>query len=366
MIYGNSYQSGRYYDSSVIYNEADLSIPADLDTIPSEFTTFSELALFVAEGTEKDYNDMMQEIGVNELAVFESTGQFIVYEGAEGDGLVAKAVNLFKKIWEKIKGAFTRILNWFDERKRQKDVQFIAKVKAKMSTALANIAKSDPSRKFGAIHELKKEISVKPYVDRAHSMMENVEKSMLDGVNKDSDIGALKDEKMESVVKTVTGYNGTTFGDIKQDFVNDLIDENETDITAGNIGSYYDKFCKTVLDQVSARRAIKEAYNSEKKLIDAAITKAKKQRKSARKDKADFMVKAYAAQITVFKEIILCLHSCSSICLDVLKRNYNESKMILIKVSNATVTKNSSNTTANDESYYYDDNRSVIETAFDW
>ena len=69
------------------YNDL-LNVKADMSVIPAYSMSFAENALFVAEAVEKDFNTLFQNIGIQELAVFESTGVQVVYENEKLDKLL--------------------------------------------------------------------------------------------------------------------------------------------------------------------------------------------------------------------------------------------------------------------------------------
>ena len=57
-----------------------------------------------------NFNAMMKSIGVAELAVYESTGEEMIYEAGTLSSLFDKIKAMLKKIWEKMKSLFTKFM----------------------------------------------------------------------------------------------------------------------------------------------------------------------------------------------------------------------------------------------------------------
>ena len=63
----------------------------------------------VAENTA-NWNSIMEAIGIDELAVYESTGYEMIYEAGTISGIFEKFKDFFKKLLEKIKGIFAKFM----------------------------------------------------------------------------------------------------------------------------------------------------------------------------------------------------------------------------------------------------------------
>lgn len=87
------------------------SIQPDMSIIPS-FASLAEATMYVVEANEIHFNNMMKSIGLHELAVFESTGSVLLYEG-EGEDTSEEAKseetkNVEEKKEDFVAGFFTR------------------------------------------------------------------------------------------------------------------------------------------------------------------------------------------------------------------------------------------------------------------
>ena len=87
-----------------------------------------EGAYAIVAESEANYNKIMQAVGVAELAVFESTGEEMVYEAADVKGFFGKVKEFFVNLWEKIKGLFKKFFAMFDSYVKN-DKDFVSKYK---------------------------------------------------------------------------------------------------------------------------------------------------------------------------------------------------------------------------------------------
>ena len=110
-----------------------------------EFNTMLESAIFVGSLMEEAYADLMKEIGIDELAVYESTGAEILYEAEDGTETEAgksfkdKAAGFFQKIWGSIKAMFEKAIKWFQEKMKVARANKVDKLKKAWEAKKANI-----------------------------------------------------------------------------------------------------------------------------------------------------------------------------------------------------------------------------------
>lgn len=76
----------------------------------SENTTLMEDSLMAVAESENEWNQMMQNVALQELAVLEATGQEMVYEAADKESFFTKVINWFKSLWSKIAGLFNKLI----------------------------------------------------------------------------------------------------------------------------------------------------------------------------------------------------------------------------------------------------------------
>lgn len=88
-----------------------------------------EAAWAIVAESEANYNAIMQAVGIEELNAFEESGAEMVYEAGQISGFVGKAKEFFIKMWEKIKGLFTKFFAMFNQYTKS-DKDFINKYKS--------------------------------------------------------------------------------------------------------------------------------------------------------------------------------------------------------------------------------------------
>jgi len=88
------------------------AVRPDMTAFPS-YVSLSESLNYVLEANEKDFTTLIENIGIKELAVFESTGSVVLYEeGDENDDEVKEEkFNFIEKAWARVKAFFEKILN---------------------------------------------------------------------------------------------------------------------------------------------------------------------------------------------------------------------------------------------------------------
>ena len=85
-----------------------------------------EGAMAIVAESEANYNAIMRAVGIEELAVYESTGAEMVYEAGNISSFFGKVKEFFKKIIEKIKALFKKFFAMFDSYTKS-DKEFLNK-----------------------------------------------------------------------------------------------------------------------------------------------------------------------------------------------------------------------------------------------
>lgn len=109
----------------------------DIDSIPAQECyeeNSMDSALRVMAETTANWNAIMESIGIEELAVYESTGTDIIYEEGTISNIFNKIKEVLKKIIEKIKGIFNKFITVLNSW-TAKDKEFIRKYKADLLKA---------------------------------------------------------------------------------------------------------------------------------------------------------------------------------------------------------------------------------------
>ena len=82
----------------------------DVEFVDNGIEDVMESALRNIYEADLNHHNMMKDIGIAELAVYEQTGQEVVYEAGAARGVFERIKAGLKKIWEKIKSLFTKFI----------------------------------------------------------------------------------------------------------------------------------------------------------------------------------------------------------------------------------------------------------------
>lgn len=362
------------------YNAIDeLADVRPSNIIPDGCLSFNEAAMYVCEGIENAYNDMMHSIGVHELAVFESTGNEIIYEADEKVSLGNKIVNFFKQVWSHIKALFEKAVNWV----RDKVSHFNAAIsEIKVNRAIKSNDKKDKiSNKIAgkisakltpdvidAIPEGKKlgvSADYDRFLDKIGSSFKrycmSTPNEVLNKVNDDDD-GPIADA--EDFIKNATGYDVKTASEFSKKLSSDLKDS-ERAIDKGTLK----KIGKEISDYASNGNGfindIKKPYQDSKKAIDNCI---KDWQSFSKKNKSDkFATKNANDAIRYLKDYSLTISSVIGALIQISKQkyiHYSTVAMNAIRLGNQGKAKAKAEEAKNESATF--GNSDFISEAFDW
>ena len=314
---------------SIIFENNDLLKVESRSVIPDFVMSFSEAALYVAESMNSDYNSLMESIGVEELAVFESTGMEIVYEGERLNSFKEKIIGFFQEAWKAIKGFFEKILGWFEEKRKESVKKMGTKISAADLTKLPDDTVFGKMHKFGAFIVEAQAIEantgkfVKHVADEFEKVCKGVDESNKEAKSKAAEDGDnLKGELSKKVVKEVSGRNVDSLDAAKKAIEEKLVGE-EFEVNKGNIGTYLPGLLAVVTGG-KANEAIKKLYKANKKVIDDAISRARKY--------DDSRAICAAKEVYVYREVMSVSTALTGKVMDIYKRWFTESRNVLVKV----------------------------------
>ena len=306
-------------------------VQPDRSVIPSHTLTFCEDAVYVAEAIEEDYNRIFQEIGVNELAFYESTGCEIVYEAEEKQGLIQKVVQFFKDLWAKIKAGFEAILLKFQSLSKE--------VRNQIPNITAQQVKSCNLTNFGKTHDFKIEGEGGTYLLNAKSLLDEIEEEFNKAIrtsskNEDSKQKGrdIKDKLEKQICKKISGFDVSNVSEMTKK-IHEYLLGSEIDATkdwvASNIGMLI-----SIVKQGNSKNVIKKNYQLFKAVIDNCIARLK--------TREDEMIGYIDSIVAVLKEMVKAAHAANNVVMDVAKRRYSEYRNILLRVAVCLHKKNTS------------------------
>lgn len=320
----------------MVYGYSNKSLLEDVETnrsiIPSSCISFEEEAMFIQDFAESSVTSFLEDIGINELAVYENTGELVVYEGEDGKSIKEKAVEIFKNIWGAIKHTYENALALFarhalDASKKFKDVK-------------ADDVNLLPQDTIFKIHKFRLDES---FAAKAESVKNQIKAKI--------DAGQDVDIDNEFIVKAISGTDEGSIGKAKKKIKETMIG-NLDEVGPNYVKSNWNDIYGIVVKGID-KKALKKPYKEEKEAVEKAI-KALKGEKNI--DNINKVVKLYT-------KIVNTLRVLNAIKIDVCKKRLVEYTRIVAKVyARKSVAKKEKSTNESFLGYQED----MIKEAFDW
>ena len=121
-----SYKTGYVSESAIDMNAIEAQPCYEENAVDSAYRIMAE--------NQANWNAIMEAVGIDELAIYESTGSEIVYEAGSISGIFTKIKEFFKKLLEKIKGIFAKFMTVINSW-AQSDKAFVKKYKKDLYSA---------------------------------------------------------------------------------------------------------------------------------------------------------------------------------------------------------------------------------------
>lgn len=121
-----SYKTGYMSESAINMNAIEAQPCYEENAVDSAYRIMAE--------NQANWNAIMEAVGIDELAIYESTGSEIVYEAGTISGIFTKIKEFFKKLLEKIKGIFAKFMTVINSW-TQSDKAFVKKYKKDLYSA---------------------------------------------------------------------------------------------------------------------------------------------------------------------------------------------------------------------------------------
>lgn len=325
----------------MVFENLTMPIKTDRSVIPAGCLSFSEGALYIAEATENEFNKLFESIGIEELAVYESTGSEVVYEGAKLDEFKNKVIEFFKGFLAKVKHAYEIIVDKFNE--------MVKGTKKNLRTVKdSDLKLLDSDMKFGKFHQY--DFGGFDPRNKANKLVNDIKKDFDENIEKDVESRKnLKEEYENKIVSEISGTDKNNIKEAKEALAKKFKGEEKEVDLAWVIQN------KSPLDVVvfnSPTKETKKSFNAEKEIIDGIIGEVKAYKS------AD-----YAQQtVSLLKDITATMHSCMMAYMDALKRRYGEFRNIYTKVFIAVAKYKSTHESVDIVTSQQD----LVESCFNW
>lgn len=300
---------------TVTENYLEGSTPTNV--IPS-YATLDEMAFHVIESSEADFNAMMMECGVIELAYVEENHQEMVYEAGKVKGLIDKAVNMFKKMWSNVQGLIQKALAAFDKKAQEFREKVMKKIDKNFLQKRVDNVKAN--KDFGKTYKYK---NIENYATQVDALILNadhdVQTLVATAKSKAKNGEAVTDGLSNDLDKVVNGLIEKLHGNAKTKsvlvkFMKDDIRTEPDQVDGTWVKANY----KTIIDEVTnypkTKKTLKQNYKSTQKLFNEAIKSCKKEN-DGKMFEANVFTKAIKAykdlrQISIYAQqaVISCLN----------------------------------------------------------
>lgn len=357
------------------------------NSFPSSVLSFSEAALYVCEGIESSYNEMFEQIGIHELAVYESTGNLISYTeadegkeentgtalavpGSENKKFYEKVIEWFKSIWGRIKGFFEGAINKFktviEENKKKIVNKFnsadISKLPDKVYGKVSDYSKfnnfmNNGSPMFGEeavslLGEISRKINGCKTSNDAQEVYNEYKDSLPNKLIGSSDVEGSGANAIKSFFKSLVG----AAQDVKKDFLSSKLNDMVEYVFTDNVV-----------------KSLHGMYKSDRKIIDTALSEVKKRANEAKKD--DSVVSYAQYEYSLMKNITQLTVTADGCVIDILRKKLSEYRSVLFRVAlalgkGAKSTEEKKQTATGEsaglENDLFASRVSMVESAFDW
>lgn len=312
----------------IFENDAELrSVKANSSIIPEYSLSIMEDALYVAEAIEMADKACSECIGINELNIYESTGELVYYN--EADEAKASKWNIksikdtlikwAKKLWEAIKSFFDKIVTRFASMRKSVE-------KAMTQLSAAQVMKLPGDASFGEVYNFAglDGFDDKQYCENAKKFATKLTAKALSIKQADKeyrDYTPYK-EAAKDVLKEVTGENVENIGTFKKNLIEKLCGE-KVKADKKFVEDHLAKL-KKALDLGEAKQSLKRQYSESRKLIDGYMSNIK--------GTDGNNIEAYVACKPALSQIVSCMNTANSAILKVYTMEHSQAVALLAKV----------------------------------
>lgn len=275
-------------------------VESNKNIIPDTTISFYEASLYMAQDNEREYSKLFESIGINELAVFESTGSEVIYEGENLDKLRDAISKFFVKAQSNIKGFYEKVIAKIQQ--DSKKAQIIKDISN-------NHVKKIVDKNYGTTHTFFKASDLK-FAQNAAKIAEKLKKAAASGNIDENAFKAL----------IIKGIMGGSKKELKNALIGDTVEADKAYIVR-NFNAM-----KAIVMNGRTVEGIKQIYSSQKAALSKMMTDASKVSQNP-----DIIAK----YMKLMKDIINVMNSSYSIACDVYVKRFQEYRNILVKVAKA-------------------------------
>lgn len=285
-----------------------------------------EAAYTMIVESEQNYNNMMKMIGINELNVFETTGQEMVYEAVDIKGFIAAAKKFFLNLWEKIKGLFKKFFSMFDAAVKN-DKEFLKKYNKELTLASSNLKDFEFEGfefKLSAVSVSGAESAMNGYFTKV--FVTDVAQS----------IENYKDEDLEDKLRgAAIGKGDLSQAELAKELFSILRSGQDSKETISNISLV--KYMNEIEGSAKAKKEAEKSFKEIKKAIDTIIRNLEKDERDLLKEKNSDLeaqsrkIKDTNNQISAEKTKMSILQTVNGAILTAIKDQNKQARSVCVK-----------------------------------
>lgn len=323
-------------------------VQANMSIFPDLPMSFSEMSILVDEVSESGFNQLFEAAGINELAVFESTGSMIIYEGENLANFKKSAKKLFQDIWAAIKGFFTKIYQTINNK--------IKEFKDKVGNDIINkinLDNIDDDANLGKMHDFSRfkkwdiKSDVRALAREIQSKFNDARKSN----DVDEEVADLMDSYKKKIMETAYTVEGSNVTEYKKNLRKKLegeikeVKKSDVDITE----------LKKVLAGDFSKKTFSADYTAMKGEIDDIISGINKM--------DDDATKTISKEISLLKDLVAATKAAIAVKADVAGSYFRESTNLIVRLTRLSKDTKEEKKATN-ESYAFQED--LVKTVFNW
>lgn len=267
----------------MLYTELE-GIKKSTNVIPG-YATCDEAAFFVIEAAEAAFKDLMMDIGINELAVLEATGEEIVYEAEGIKKIVDNVIKWLKDRWADIKALFDKVMKAIQSKVNEFRKFANTAGGAKLADLKEKIQFMAADKPLGETFRFDNWT----YADMVYTKLRGLE----DFANKDGITIEILETNIKNTIKLLSGKETAKDSEIRE-YVMKQIQGDKVEMNKAWLNSNIDRCYKLCSDYGFALGNIKKAYADNRKGFDKSI-------KDVRASEKKFKDKLFNPRIKVIK-----------------------------------------------------------------
>jgi hypothetical protein len=264
-------------------------IKAEKNVIPAS-ATLAEASYYVLESIERDYNDLMRGLALNELGVLEATGSEVVYEGDVLTEATEKVASFTEKNYGKVKGMYEKFLTDQKSKVDSLKSKIPDKTKKVVAANISGIADKEYAKSYSYANlESAKSGTANNKIWKGVAFLQSSAATVSDA----------NIEEVKSKFANIIGASSSSIKDVKGAAINYLRgSEKSFSITKSTVVSNMDSMWKSVFDYKTISSELKGCLNTTKSAF-AGLSKSTKVGGDDAVSKARIKFQKYAAEAIV-------------------------------------------------------------------